>query len=122
MFQINLLHQQNTMLQQTAKPGSQMADIAAAPANPQAPASRPPRHLNELKQQRYDRIDQRRRKNPLRRLIPMRIDIDRKKRNIQHQARHRNSRDLRPVVPNKRQKILDRKSRIELHKIVNDKA
>jgi hypothetical protein len=85
---------------------------------------RKPTHksLNELKKQRDDRIDQRRRKNPLRRLIPMRIDIDRKKRNIQHQTWHRNSRDLHLIVPNERQKILERKRRIELHKIINDKA
>jgi hypothetical protein len=85
---------------------------------------RKPTHksLNELKKQRNNRIDQRRRKNPLRRLIPMRIDIDRKKRNIQHQTWHRNSRDLHLIVPNERQKILERKSRIELHKIINDKA
>ena len=85
---------------------------------------RKPSHklLNELKHQRHDRIDQRRRKNPLRRLIPMRINIDRKKRNIQHQTGHRNGRDLRLIIPDKPQKILERKSRIELHKIINDKA
>ena len=82
----------------------------------------PTRRLNELKKQRDDRVDQRRRKNPLRRLIPMRIDIDRKKRNIQHQTWHRNSRDLRLIIPDEPQKILERKSRIELHKIINDKA
>jgi hypothetical protein len=63
--------------------------------------------LNELKKQRDDRVDQCRRKNPLGRLIAMRIDIDRKKRNIQHQAGHRNGRDLRLIVPDKCQKILE---------------
>ena len=85
----------------------------------------PPRlcgQLNKFKKQRDNRIDQRRRKNPLRRLIPMRIDINRKKRNIQHQTRHRNSRDLLLIVHNERQKILERKSRIEFDKIINDKA
>ncbi len=77
---------------------------------------------NKLEHQRYDRIDQRRRKNPLRRLIPMRIDINGKKRNIQHQTRHRNGRDLRLVVPDKLQKFPKGISRIELDKIINDKA
>jgi hypothetical protein len=77
---------------------------------------------NKLKQQRNDRIDQRSRKHPLRRLIPMRVDINGKKRNIQHQTRHRDRRDLRLVILDKFQEILKGKSRVELDEIVDDKA
>jgi hypothetical protein len=83
---------------------------------------RRPRNSDKLKQQRHDRVYKGRRKNPLRRLIPTRIDIDRKKQNIQEKTRHRNSRDLRLIVPDKLDEFLKRISRIELDEIVDDKA
>ena len=51
----------------------------------------------------------------------MRVEIDRKQRNIQHQTRHRDRRDLRLIIPYKHQKIFERISR-ELHEIVDDQA
>ena len=78
--------------------------------------------LYKLEQQRHDRIDQRRRKDPLGSLVTMAIDIDGKKRNIQHQARHRYRRDLRLIRPHKAEELAKRKSRIELDKVINNKT
>ena len=81
-----------------------------------------PNPLNKLKQQRQYRIDQRSRKDPLCRLIPMRIDVNRKKHDIQQQTRHRDRRDLRLVRPDELQKIPDGKKWIEFHKVIDDKT
>ena len=85
-----------------------------------APAALPP--LNKLKQQRQYGIDQGRRKDPLGRAILVRIDIKRKKRNVQHQAGHRNRGDLRLVRPQEKEEIIDAESGIEFDEIVDDKA
>jgi len=85
-------------------------------------AAAPSANSNKLKQQGHDRIDQRRRKNPLRRTILMRVDIISEKRNVQHQAGHRNCRDLRLVGPQKIEKILYRIGGIKFDEIVDDKA
>jgi len=77
---------------------------------------------DKLEQQRQYGIDQRRRKHPLRRLIPMRIDVNGKKHNIQYQTRHRYRRDLRLIRPYKIQKIPYRIQRIEFYKIIDDEA
>jgi len=99
MFQKNL---QKTL----DKPG-----VAASGAN-----------SNKLKQQGHDRIDQRRCKDPLGCTILMRVDIIGEKRNIQHQAGHRNCRDLRLIRPQKIEKILYRIGGIKFDEIVDDKA
>ena len=78
--------------------------------------------LNELKQQRQDGIDQGCREDPLRGVIPVRIDIDRKKGDVQHQAGNRYGSDLRFVGLDEPEKFADRIQRIELHEIVDGKA
>ena len=88
------------------------------PAN-NAPAAQ---NSDKLEQQRNDRVYKGRSKHPLGRLIPAGIDIDRKKQNIQEKTRHRNSRDLRLVMPDKLQELLKRISRIKLDEIIDDKA
>jgi len=110
MFQKNFQEPTPRQLPQSGPPGKEQQTTAHRT------------NSNKLKQQRNDRIDQRSRKNTLRRLIPVGIDINRKKRNIQHQTRHRDRRDLRLVILDKLQELLKGKSRIKLDEIVDDEA
>jgi hypothetical protein len=80
------------------------------------------RQLDKFKQQSHDRIDQRRRKDPLSRTILMGIDIISEKRNVQNQTGHRNCRDLRLIRPQEIEKILYRIGGIKFDEIVDDKA
>ena len=51
-------------------------------------AAAPGANSNKFKQQGHDRIDQRRRKDPLCRTILVGIDIISEKRDVQHQTGH----------------------------------
>ena len=86
------------------------------------PGPSPPARLNKLKKQRHNRVNQRRRKDPLRRRILMRINIIGEKRNIQHQTRHRHGGNLRFIRPQKVEEVPKRIRRIKLEEIVDDKA
>ena len=86
------------------------------------PRRRQPALLNKLKHQRQHRINQRRPKDAFGGVIPVGIDIKCKKRDIQHQTRHRHRRDLAPVGPEKIEEVPHRIQRKELHKIIDDEA
>ena len=85
-------------------------------------AAAPGANSDKFKQQSHDRIDQRRRKDPLCRTILVGIDIISEKRNVQNQTGHRNCRDLRLIRPQEIEKILYRIGGIKFDEIVDDKA
>jgi hypothetical protein len=78
--------------------------------------------LNKLKKQRRNRIDNRRRKNPLGRTVLMGIDINGEQRYIQYQAWHRNGCNLRFICRQEVKEVPHRIERIKLEKIIDEKA